>query len=53
MPDDEAQRPDPDALLRAIEREQPGKGKLKIFFGMALRVAIRKVTNKIATAFVP
>ena len=38
MPDDEAQRLDPDALLRAIEREQPGKGKLKIFFGMAAGV---------------
>jgi two-component system sensor histidine kinase KdpD len=38
MPDDEAQRPEPDDLLRAIEREQPGKGKLKIFFGMAAGV---------------
>jgi nanoRNase/pAp phosphatase (c-di-AMP/oligoRNAs hydrolase) len=33
MPVDEAQRPDPDALMRAIEREQPGKGKLKISIG--------------------
>jgi two-component system sensor histidine kinase KdpD len=38
MPVDEEYRPDPDALLRAIEREQPGKGKLKIFFGMAAGV---------------
>ncbi len=32
------QRPDPDALLRAVERDEPGKGKLKIFFGMAAGV---------------
>jgi two-component system sensor histidine kinase KdpD len=38
MPVDEEYRPDPDALLRAIEHEQPGKGKLKIFFGMAAGV---------------
>jgi two-component system sensor histidine kinase KdpD len=31
-------RPDPDALLRLAEREQSGKGKLKIFFGMAAGV---------------
>ena len=31
-------RPDPDALLRALEKEQSGKGKLKIFFGMAAGV---------------
>ncbi|HVP17450.1 MAG TPA: sensor histidine kinase KdpD [Spirochaetia bacterium] len=31
-------RPDPDALLRAIEREREGKGKLKVFFGMAAGV---------------
>ena len=31
-------RPDPDALLRVVEREQAGKGKLKIFFGMAAGV---------------
>jgi two-component system, OmpR family, sensor histidine kinase KdpD len=31
-------RPDPDALLRAIQREQAGKGKLKVFFGMAAGV---------------
>ena len=35
---DEASRPDPDALLRVVEREQDGKGKLKIFFGMAAGV---------------
>lgn len=31
-------RPDPDALLRAIEKDSEGKGKLKIFFGMAAGV---------------
>ncbi|MGA2975512.1 MAG: sensor histidine kinase KdpD [Spirochaetia bacterium] len=31
-------RPDPDALLRAIEKDREGKGKLKIFFGMAAGV---------------
>ncbi len=31
-------RPDPDALLRAVEKEREGKGKLKIFFGMAAGV---------------
>ncbi len=31
-------RPDPDALLRIAEREQSGKGKLKVFFGMAAGV---------------
>ncbi len=31
-------RPDPDALLRAVEKEWEGKGKLKIFFGMAAGV---------------
>lgn len=31
-------RPDPDALLRVAEREQSGKGKLKVFFGMAAGV---------------
>ncbi len=35
---DEPTRPDPDALLRAVEREHTGKGKLKIFFGMAAGV---------------
>jgi len=34
---DEA-RPDPDALLRVAEREQSGKGRLKVFFGMAAGV---------------
>ncbi|HET6452429.1 MAG TPA: sensor histidine kinase KdpD, partial [Spirochaetia bacterium] len=38
MPDEEAPRPDPDALLRVVEKEQEGKGKLKIFFGMAAGV---------------
>jgi two-component system, OmpR family, sensor histidine kinase KdpD len=31
-------RPDPDALLRSIERDAEGKGRLKIFFGMAAGV---------------
>ncbi len=31
-------RPDPDALLRAVEKEREGKGNLKIFFGMAAGV---------------
>ncbi|HTP59602.1 MAG TPA: two-component sensor histidine kinase, partial [Spirochaetia bacterium] len=31
-------RPDPDALLRALEKERAGKGKLKVFFGMAAGV---------------
>jgi two-component system sensor histidine kinase KdpD len=31
-------RPDPDALLRAIEKQREGKGKVKIFFGMAAGV---------------
>ena len=31
-------RPDPDALLHALEKEREGKGKLKIFFGMAAGV---------------
>jgi two-component system, OmpR family, sensor histidine kinase KdpD len=31
-------RPDPDALLRAVEKEREGKGKLKVFFGMAAGV---------------
>ncbi len=31
-------RPDPDALLRVAERERGGKGRLKIFFGMAAGV---------------
>jgi two-component system, OmpR family, sensor histidine kinase KdpD len=34
----EESRPDPDALLRAAEKEQQGKGKLKVFFGMAAGV---------------
>ena len=36
MSDD--RRPDPDALLRAVEKESEGKGKLKVFFGMAAGV---------------
>ena len=31
-------RPDPDALLRVVEKEQSVKGKLKVFFGMAAGV---------------
>jgi two-component system sensor histidine kinase KdpD len=31
-------RPDPDALLRVVEKEQSAKGKLKVFFGMAAGV---------------
>ncbi len=38
MPTDEALRPDPDALLRAIGKAEKGKGKLKIFFGMSAGV---------------
>jgi len=34
----EMQRPDPDALLRTVTREESGKGKLKIFFGMSAGV---------------
>jgi two-component system sensor histidine kinase KdpD len=37
-PIEEATRPDPDALLRAAQKEQEGKGKLKVFFGMAAGV---------------
>jgi two-component system sensor histidine kinase KdpD len=32
------QRPDPDALLKVIEKQREGKGKIKIFFGMAAGV---------------
>ncbi len=35
---EDERRADPDALLRVAEREQAGKGKLKIFFGMAAGV---------------
>ena len=35
---DVADRPDPDALLKAIEKSREGKGRLKIFFGMAAGV---------------
>ena len=38
MPDDDVQRPDPDALLKVAEREREGKGGIKIFFGMAAGV---------------
>jgi len=38
MSDDDAQRPDPDALLKTVQRDAEGKGKLKIFFGMAAGV---------------
>jgi two-component system sensor histidine kinase KdpD len=34
----EIPRPDPDALMRLVERESDAKGKLKIFFGMAAGV---------------
>ena len=30
--------PDPDALLRAVEKAESARGKLKIFFGMAAGV---------------
>ena len=32
------ERPDPDALLKVIEKSREGKGRLKIFFGMAAGV---------------
>jgi two-component system sensor histidine kinase KdpD len=32
------QRPDPDALLKAIEKTREGKGRIKVFFGMAAGV---------------
>jgi two-component system, OmpR family, sensor histidine kinase KdpD len=35
---DDERRADPDVLLRIAEREQAGRGKLKIFFGMAAGV---------------
>jgi len=35
---DETQRPDPDALLRTVQKDREGRGKLKIFFGMAAGV---------------
>ena len=35
---DEERRADPDALLRIAEGERQGKGKLKVFFGMAAGV---------------
>jgi two-component system, OmpR family, sensor histidine kinase KdpD len=35
---DVVDRPDPDALLKAIEKSREGKGRLKIFFGMAAGV---------------
>jgi two-component system sensor histidine kinase KdpD len=38
MMSDEGLRPDPDALLRAVEKDLQDKGKLKIFFGMAAGV---------------
>ena len=38
MSADGEQRPDPDALLRSIQKEREGKGKVKIFFGMAAGV---------------
>jgi len=38
MPDDDVRRPDPDALLRAVQKDQEGKGKIKVFFGMAAGV---------------
>jgi two-component system sensor histidine kinase KdpD len=38
MSTDGEQRPDPDALLKAIQKTREGKGRLKIFFGMAAGV---------------
>ncbi len=38
MSADGEQRPDPDALLKVIEKQREGKGKVKIFFGMAAGV---------------
>ena len=38
MSADTDERPDPDALLKAIEKRREGKGRLKIFFGMAAGV---------------
>src|SRR5271157_214742 len=38
MTADGEQRPDPDALLKVIEKQREGKGKVKIFFGMAAGV---------------
>ena len=35
---DREPRPDPDALLKAIEKRREGKGKIKVFFGMAAGV---------------
>jgi two-component system, OmpR family, sensor histidine kinase KdpD len=35
---EEENRPDPDALLRAAEKDREGRGKLKVFFGMAAGV---------------
>ncbi|MGA2381042.1 MAG: sensor histidine kinase KdpD [Spirochaetia bacterium] len=35
---DDEQRPDPDALLKVIEKQREGKGKVKVFFGMAAGV---------------
>jgi two-component system sensor histidine kinase KdpD len=35
---DREQRPDPDALLKVIEKRREGKGKIKVFFGMAAGV---------------
>ncbi len=38
MSDNAERRPDPDALLRVIEKSREGKGKIKVFFGMAAGV---------------
>ena len=38
MSDTGERRPDPDALLKVIEKSREGKGKIKIFFGMAAGV---------------
>ncbi len=48
MPDEDVQRPDPDALLRVVEKEREGKGKIKIFFGMAAGVG--KTTSMLQAA---
>ena len=38
MSDNGERRPDPDALLKVIEKSREGKGKIKVFFGMAAGV---------------
>jgi two-component system, OmpR family, sensor histidine kinase KdpD len=38
LSDNAERRPDPDALLRVIEKSREGKGRIKVFFGMAAGV---------------